>query len=130
MQARKGAAIKNMSGSECKPERAQPLRIMTPRVAVNIVTFNSAQDIAACLESVQRQTFRDFEIHMFDSASSDETLRIVEPFDVEYLMRSRVNTGFCKAHNQLAVRFPSEYVLFLNPDTVLRPSFIEVLVSA
>jgi len=41
-----------------------------------------------------------------------------------------VNTGFCKAHNELARRFPSEYVLFLNPDTVLSPSFIEELVRA
>ena len=52
------------------------------RVAVNIVTFNSAGDIAACLESLQAQTFRDFAIHIFDNASSDGTLKTVEPFDV------------------------------------------------
>jgi GT2 family glycosyltransferase len=34
------------------------------RVAVNIVTFNSARDIAACLESLRQQTFRAFEIHV------------------------------------------------------------------
>jgi len=103
---------------------------MTPKVAVNIVTFNSARDIAACLESLKRQTFLDFEIHVFDNASNDETLSIIEPFDVAYLTRSPVNTGFCKAHNELARRFPSEYVLFLNPDTVLSPSFISELVNA
>jgi GT2 family glycosyltransferase len=100
------------------------------KLAVNIVTFNSARDIAACLESLQRQTFRNFEIHIFDNASADDTLKIIEPFDVEYLMRSPVNTGFCKAHNELARRFPSEYVLFLNPDTVLSPTFIEEIVRA
>lgn len=100
------------------------------RVAANIVTFNSAQDIAACLQSLQKQTFRDFRIHILDNASSDDTLKVIEPFDVDYLMRSPVNTGFCKAHNDLARRFPSEYVLFLNPDTVLRPTFIEELVHA
>src|SRR5262245_50701363 len=104
--------------------------MVTPKVAVNIVTFNSACDIAACLESLRLQTFQDVEIHVLDNASSDETLRIIEPFDVKYLMRSPVNTGFCKAHNGLARRFPSEYVLFLNPDTVLSPSFIEELVRA
>src|SRR5436309_3489159 len=45
-------------------------------------------------------------------------------------MRSPVNTGFCKAHNELAGRFPSDYVLFLNPDTILTPTFIEELVRA
>lgn len=100
------------------------------KVSVNIVTFNSAADIAACLGSIQRQTFADFEIHVFDNASTDETLKIIEPFDVHYLMRSPVNTGFCKAHNELVRRFPSQYVLFLNPDTILRPNFIEEMVRA
>ena len=101
-----------------------------PKVAVNIVTFNSARDIAACLESLKGQTFDDFEIHVLDNASSDETLKVIEPFDVAYLERSPINTGFCKAHNELARRFPSEYVLFLNPDAVLTPSFIKELVQA
>jgi GT2 family glycosyltransferase len=100
------------------------------RVSVNIVTFNSAADIAACLESLRIQTFRDFAVHIFDNASADETLKITESFDVEYLMRSPVNTGFCKAHNELVRRFPSEYVLLLNPDTILDPSFIGKLVLA
>jgi GT2 family glycosyltransferase len=100
------------------------------KVAANIVTFNSARDIAACLESLKSQTFRDFEIHVMDNASADDTLKIIEPFDVAYIVRSPVNTGFCKAHNELARRFPSEYVLFLNPDTVLRPNFIEELVCS
>jgi GT2 family glycosyltransferase len=100
------------------------------RVSVNIVTFNSAPDIKGCLDSLQQQTFRDFATHIFDNASKDDTLKIVEPFDVEYLVRSTVNTGFCKAHNELARRFASEYVLFLNPDTVLKPTFIEQLVTA
>jgi GT2 family glycosyltransferase len=104
--------------------------MVTPKVSVNIVTFNSARDIAACLESLHRQTFQDFHIHILDNASSDDTLKLIEPFDVDYMERSPVNTGFCKAHNELGRRFPSEYVLFLNPDTVLTPTFIEELVSA
>jgi GT2 family glycosyltransferase len=100
------------------------------RVAVNIVTFDSADDIKACLESLQQQTFRDFAIHILDNASKDDTLKIIEPFEIDCLVRSPVNTGFCKAHNELAGRFASEYVLFLNPDTILKPRFIEELVMA
>jgi GT2 family glycosyltransferase len=100
------------------------------RVSVNIVTFNSSTDIAACLQSLRSQTFRDFSIHVFDNASADDTLKEIEPFDIEYLMRSPVNTGFCKAHNELVRRFPSQYVVFINPDTILDPSFIEELVRA
>jgi GT2 family glycosyltransferase len=100
------------------------------KIAVNIVTFNSAGDIAVCLRSLQGQTLHDFEIHIFDNASSDDTLKMIDECDVDYVMHSRVNTGFCKAHNELVRRFPSEYVLFLNPDTVLQPRFIETLAGA
>jgi GT2 family glycosyltransferase len=101
------------------------------RVAVNIVTFNSAQDIATCLESLSGQTFDDLEVHVLDNASTDDTLKAIEPFEnVTYIRRSPINTGFCKAHNELVHRFPSDYVLFLNPDTALRSTFIDELVRA
>lgn len=99
------------------------------KVAVNIVTFNSARDIVACVKSLERQTFRNFRVHIFENASQDETMSLLRPFRV-IVVRSQTNTGFCRAHNHLVREFPSEYVLFLNPDTVLRPSFIEELVRA
>ncbi|PYS29142.1 MAG: hypothetical protein DMG11_10000 [Acidobacteria bacterium] len=100
------------------------------KVAVNIVTFNSAREIAACLDSLQKQTFQNIGIHIFDNASSDDTLKVVSSFDIDYLKHSPVNTGFCRAHNDLVRCFPSEYVLFLNPDTILQSVFIEELVRA
>src|SRR4051794_19437957 len=99
--------------------------MVTPKVAVNIVTFNSADDIAACLRSLREQTLRNFDIHILDNASSDKTLAIIAGFTVDALIPWSVNSGFCKGHNELVRRFPAEYVLFLNPDTILRASFIE-----
>jgi GT2 family glycosyltransferase len=104
--------------------------MVIPRVAVNIVTFNSAGDIGQCLESIRDQTFRDFRVHIFDNASADETMRVIERYPVDHIRRSPINIGFCKAHNDLAGRFPAEYFLFLNPDTILQPTFIEEIVRA
>jgi GT2 family glycosyltransferase len=99
------------------------------KVAVNIVTFNSAGDITACLKSLATQTFRDFQINVLDNASSDDTLSRLKAFDVT-LVPSRVNTGFAKAHNDLIRAYPAEYVLMLNPDAILKPDFLEKLVPA
>jgi GT2 family glycosyltransferase len=99
------------------------------KASVNIVTFNSASDILPCLDSVKQQTFRDFRIHVLDNASSDNTAELLRDYDLD-LIRSPVNSGFAKAHNDLIRQFPADYVLVLNPDAVLRPNFLELLVAA
>lgn len=99
------------------------------KVAVNIVTFNSAEDIVACIESLQQQTFRDFRIHVLDNNSKDDTIDRIAAYDLD-MVRSTVNSGFAKAHNDLVRSFPAEYALILNPDAILRPDFIEKIVAA
>jgi len=99
------------------------------RVSVNIVTFNSSRDIENCLDSIDRQSFRDCTIRILDNASTDDTLLKIKGTDVE-VISSAVNTGFAKAHNELIRGFESEYVLVLNPDTVLRNDFIERIIQA
>jgi len=99
------------------------------KVAVNIVTFNSAADIVGCLESLRQQTFRDFRIHVLDNDSVDDTIDRIASYDLD-LVRSTVNSGFSKAHNDLIRSFAAEYALILNPDTILRPDFIEKIVGA
>lgn len=99
------------------------------KVAVNIVTFNSAGDIAACLESLTAQTFRDFHVHILDNASADDTVERLKSFDA-VIVQSKINTGFAKAHNDLIKAYPAEYALVLNPDAVLKPDFIEKIVAA
>src|SRR5262245_8678229 len=96
----------------------------TVKVSVNIVTFNSASDIEACLDSLGRQTSRSFRIRIWDNASSDGTLEKLKGVNAD-VFTSSANGGFSKAHNALIRDFESEYVLVLNPDTILRPNFIE-----
>jgi GT2 family glycosyltransferase len=99
------------------------------KVAVNVVTFNSGEDIATCLESLGHQTFHDFRIHVLDNASTDDTIKALSDFDLD-LIRSQSNTGFARAHNDLIRSYPAEYVLVLNPDAVLNPDFLERIVGA
>jgi GT2 family glycosyltransferase len=99
------------------------------KVGVHIVTFNSAQDIAACIQGLQSQTFRAFEIHVWDNASSDNTVAVLRGIGIEP-ERSRSNRGFAAAHNELIGRHIAEYVLVLNPDAIPRADFIEKLVAA
>ena len=99
------------------------------KVSVHIVTFNSAKDVEACLESVTAQTFPSLQTRILDNASSDGTPALLERSGVEVVL-SKVNTGFSKGHNDLIRNCGAEYVLILNPDAVLRPDFVAELVKA
>ncbi len=98
------------------------------RVAVQIVTFNSADVVGACLDSIRRQTHSDLRVRILDNASSDATLeRVRNAAGDADIVPMDANTGYAAGHNRLAREYPAPYVLFLNPDTVLEPRFVEEL---
>jgi GT2 family glycosyltransferase len=105
---------------------------MTPRVLVSIVTYNSARYLKHCLESLRAQTWRDPVVCLWDNASTDQSTAIASEFSSLWstLHTSDRNVGFCAAQNRIISSTPSDYVLVLNPDVVLEPSFLSILVRA
>jgi GT2 family glycosyltransferase len=103
-----------------------------PTVAIHIVTYNSAESIRACLDSVQAQRFHDFSVQVLDNASTDKTAEIVRSAGV-LITVSDTNLGYAAAHNRLidsSLATESRYVLTLNPDVWLDPSFVGAMVEA
>jgi GT2 family glycosyltransferase len=103
---------------------------MTARVLVSIVGYNSGRHLKTCLDSLAAQTFKSFAVSFWDNASSDDTSAIIEECrgSFGFINFSESNIGFCAAHNQLISSAASEYVLVMNPDIILDPSFLEILV--
>ena len=100
-------------------------------VSVTIVTYNSGRFIKRCLESVLDQKYLLKEIVVIDNNSSDGTIDILEPFEDRCrIIYNEENIGFAAAQNQAIAASNGEWVLTLNPDVLLLPGFIEVLVSA
>jgi GT2 family glycosyltransferase len=103
-----------------------------PRIAINIVTWNSRDYIQTCLNAAQRQTYHDVVITVLDNGSSDGTVSCLAPY-LETgirLIQNPQNAGYAAAHNALIKATDSDYVLTLNPDVRLMPDFIEQAVSA
>lgn len=104
------------------------------KLSIVIVTYNSAKDIAACLESLRfrgsrAQEGNEFEIIVVDNASSDETKTILARFSDLRLVFNNKNLGYACANNQGVALARGEYLLFLNPDTILEPDAIDRLVD-
>ena len=104
---------------------------MSSKVLVSIVSYNSGRHLKSCLESLQKQSYSNFDVHIFDNASIDNTAGIIEEFRpfLKSVHFSKKNLGFCAAHNWIIESASSDYVLVLNPDVVLDARFLEILVG-
>ncbi len=100
---------------------------MAAKLVVQLVTFNSQEDLPGCLASLAAQSFRDFEVHVLDNASTDGTREFLDGHQAELavLEYAPCNLGFAAAHNRLLAGHGADYVLFLNPDTELAPDCLE-----
>ena len=93
----------------------------TKKISIVIVSYNVCQLLDECLQSVKRALQGiDGEVVVVDNNSTDgtvETLSQRHP-DVRF-MANHDNVGFARANNQAIRQSDSEYVLLLNPDTVV-----------
>jgi N-acetylglucosaminyl-diphospho-decaprenol L-rhamnosyltransferase len=99
-------------------------------VTISIVSFNTRELLAACLRSVFGSVGITFEVHVVDNGSSDGSAELVErDFPQVRLTRSAQNRGFAAANNCVIREASGEFVLLLNPDTVVSPTTIANMVE-
>ncbi len=96
------------------------------QVSVIIVNYNVRYFLEQCLFSVLRaMNGIEGEIIVVDNASNDNSMAYLQPLfpSVRFLGNDR-NLGFAKANNQALASCKGEYVLFLNPDTLVPENFL------
>jgi glycosyltransferase involved in cell wall biosynthesis len=96
------------------------------RVSVIITTKNSSKTIAACLDSIIAQTYKNIEVLVVDGLSTDNTIHIVQKYDVKIFPMSGERT---RAKNFGLTNSSSDFVLFVDSDMVLEKTVIEECVA-
>lgn len=88
--------------------------------SIIIPTYNSAATIERCLESLHRQTYRDFEVLVMDGNSGDATVSIIKnmsrEFDGRLHLVSEPDQGVYDAMNKGIGRSKGQWLLFLGSD--------------
>lgn len=94
-------------------------------VSVLIVTWNSAPHLEQCLASLDRQSYRDFEVLIIDNASTDRTRELLRAREAQWrVIYNDRNIGFAAAQNQASRAAKGEWLLCLNPDVLLDEDFV------
>ncbi len=96
------------------------------KLSVIIVNYNVKHFLEQCLHSVISATTKtDTEIFVVDNNSVDGSIPLIKnKFPQVHLIANTVNRGFSKANNQAIGLATGEYILLLNPDTVLQEDTI------
>jgi hypothetical protein len=104
---------------------------MRPDVAIIVVSYHSAGHIAGCLESVYAHGRHSaLEVLVVDNAPGDGSAEIVnERFPSARVLTPGRNLGFAAAVNLAARETTAEFILLLNPDTILLNDAVDVIVA-
>ena len=100
-------------------------------LSVVITSFNSAATLGDTIESLLNLhiTESPCEIIVVDNASSDDSAIIAEGYSQVTLLRCPSNLGLARANNIGADIASGGSILFLNPDTVILPGALHILMK-
>lgn len=100
-----------------------------PRVCICIPTYNAADTLAATLRSVLAQTHRNLVIKIFDNASTDSTLQLVESFKENdpriQIYTSDTNLGGEGNFTRCLKAAEGDYTAIYHSDDLYHPTIVE-----
>jgi glycosyltransferase involved in cell wall biosynthesis len=92
-----------------------------PLVSVIIPTYNRGWILKEAIESVQSQTYKNFELIIVDDGSTDNTQDILEKFKEELIVIRQTNKGVSAARNKGVVFSRGTFISFLDSDDLWKP---------
>jgi len=129
---------------------------LSPKVSIILLNYNGAEDTIACLQSLQKISYSNYNIVIVDNASPDgsmdkikdylqsqlldytvysspdEAMQSPKPQLKFMLLQTGHNGGYGYGNNigiKYALQHGADYVLILNNDTVVDPGFLKPMVQ-
>lgn len=100
------------------------------KISIIITTYNSADFILSCLDSVFMQQETGLEIVLVDNGSKDETINLVKSkYPQVKLIKNNNNLGASKARNQAIASTSGEWILTLDCDVFIEKRFFQEILK-
>lgn len=98
-----------------------------PRVSVIMPVYNGMKYVARALESLQRQTLKDFEAVLVDDGSKDGSAEAIRPFleDPRFRLVSKGHEGIPQTRNRALAAAGGLCLAFLDQDDLYQPRKLE-----
>lgn len=100
------------------------------RVSLIVPTFNGVALLRECLRSLESSTFTDFQLIVVDDGSDTPLpADLVSLFPNAIILRNEKNQGLTRVFNRAIDASDAEYIVLLNDDTEVEPTWLGELVA-
>jgi len=101
----------------------------SPKVSVLMPAHNTDKYIGEAIESILKQTFKDFELIIIDDGSTDQTWKIIQEYarkDSRVIpLQNEKNLGISPTRNRLIALSKGKYIVWQDADDISMPYRIE-----
>lgn len=101
-------------------------------ISIIIPVFNTERYLAACLDSVLSQSYKNIEVIVINDGSTDYSLKIAEGYaekDDRLIVYSYENEGQAAARNHGLDVATGNYICFVDSDDLLIPDALEMMIE-
>lgn len=102
-------------------------------ISIIVPVYNVESYLPECLESIDKQTYKNLQIILVDDGSKDLSPTICDEWaekDIRIKVIHKVNGGLSDARNEGLKNAVGEYVCFVDSDDILNPDFVKLLYDA
>ena len=103
-----------------------------PAISIIIPMYNVEKYLRRCLDSVQNQTFTDWQAICVDDGSPDKSGEIAEEYakkDKRFIVIHKENGGLSDARNVGMEHATGDYILYIDSDDFIHPQTLEIAYS-
>lgn len=105
--------------------------IENPLVSIIVLNYNAGELLLNCIESIKKSAYKNLEIIVVDNISTDKSQKICkEKYPDIKLIQNDENFGYCEGNNIGIRKAKGDFIIILNPDTIVEPDCIRELIFA
>lgn len=104
-----------------------------PVISVVVPLYNYRKYIGYCIQSILKQTYKDFELIVVDDCSTDESYKVAKKFKEDKrvkVIKLDKNYGYSKAKNEGIVISKGKYIVTLDADDMMTKDSLEIRLKA
>ena len=103
-----------------------------PKISVIVPFYNAERYLKQCLDSLQKQTYSNFEVLLINDGSIDQSYQVAAEYvkiDERFSLITQSNAGIATARNVGLQKMSGEYVTFVDGDDFVSQDYLMEMIE-